>query len=89
MLTGESQLQLNNHALTVVNSGQPVEMKTPEVEMGDDTGTAKELWEGLGDKGEDVGNEDKEGAGGGNENEDESEGEGEDTGGDLVSAIFS
>ena len=67
-------------------------METPEMEMGDDTGTAKESWEGLGDEGEDegedVGDEDKEGAGGGNEDEDESEGEGEDTGGDLMSALF-
>ena len=68
-------------------------MEMSKVEMGNDTGTAEESWEGLGDKGEDegedVGDEDKEGVGGRNEDKDKSEGKGEDTGGDLVSAIFS
>ena len=54
-------------------------METPEVEMGDDTGAAKESWEGLG-------GEDEEGAG--KENEDEDEGESKDKG-DLVSGTFS
>ena len=63
MLTGESQLQLNNHALTVVDSGQLVKMEMPKVEMGNNTGTAEELWEGLG-------GEDKEDVDEGNKNED-------------------
>ena len=57
-------------------------METPEVEIGNDTGAVEESWEGLGD-------EDKEGVDERNKDEDKSEGEGEDTGGDLVSAIFS
>ena len=55
-------------------------METPEVEMGNDTGTAEESWEGLG-------GEDKEGAG--EENEDKDESEGEDGEEDLVHATFS
>ena len=53
-----------------------MEIETPKVEMGDDTGTAKESWEGLG-------GEDKEGTG--KENEDEDESEGKDGEEDLVS----
>ena len=72
-------------------------METPEVEMGDDTGTAEESWEGLGDEGEDEGedvdDEDKEGAGEGNKDEDEDmdEGGNEGEGGeeDLVSDTVS
>ena len=67
------QFWLNDYSLTIVVSGRPVEMETPEVEMGDDTGTAKESWEGLGDEEEDRGK---------NKDEDESEDE-------EVSAILS
>ena len=54
-----------------------MEMEMPEVEMGDDTGTAEESWEGLGDEEEDGGKDEGE-----NEDEDESEDE-------EVSAILS
>ena len=50
-----------------------------EVEMGNNTGTAKESWEGLED-------EDEEGMDGGNEDKDKSKDKGEDIGEALVSA---
>ena len=85
-MTGELQVWLNDYGLTVVVSGRPVEMETPEVEMGDDTGAGKESWEGLGDEDEGVAeDEDDDGEGEkgvGEENEDEDEG-------DLVSGTFS
>ena len=69
----------------------------PEVEMSDNTRTAKESWEGLGNEdkegmGEDKENVDK-GEGTGDEDEDEGEnedeGEGANSEEDLVGATFS
>ena len=37
----------------IVVSSCPVEMETPKIEIDDDTGASKELWEGLGVKSKD------------------------------------